>query len=79
MRLTALRNGKYYMYNMQCQAASSLSFNVLHREESFRHAYTRFGEIRSLIPSTVNVMALAAMASRETVKTIVKTLGMKTP
>ena len=48
-----------------------------YRGESFRHAFSRLGEIRSLLPATVNVMALTATASKDTARVIVRTLGMK--
>ena len=33
-------------------------------EEEFRDCYKRVGELESLVPSTVNVMALTATASK---------------
>ena len=41
--------------------------------------FARLGEVRSLIPSHVNVMALTATATKATRKAVVKRLSMKSP
>ena len=49
------------------------------RGESFRHEFSRLGEIRSVIPEGVNVMALTATATRTTRNDVIKSLDMQTP
>ena len=49
----------------------------LFRGESFRHALTRIGEIRSLVPEGVNLLAMTATASTALRVDIAKMLGMK--
>ena len=41
------------------------------------HNYSRVGEIRSILPKNVNVMALRATASRNTRTDVIRMLGMK--
>ena len=47
------------------------------RGDTFRWSFSRLGEIRSIIPPSINVMALTATASRATTKVIIRTLGMQ--
>ena len=47
------------------------------RADSFRKAYVRIGEIRSIVHREVNVMALTATATRHTRMDVIKKLGMK--
>ena len=49
------------------------------RGDAFRREFSKLGEVRSLIPSHVNVMALTATASLTTQQKIFKVLGMKDP
>lgn len=51
----------------------------MHRGETFRPEYKQLGEIRALIPSGVNTMALTATASRYTRSDIIATLCMENP
>ena len=51
----------------------------LNRGEEFRKEYSRLGEIRSILPQTVNVMALTATATKTLRKDIAELLGMKNP
>ena len=45
--------------------------------DEFRIAFAHIGELRSLIPSTVSVMALTATATHDTYKAVVHRLSMK--
>lgn len=54
-------------------------FIPLHRGDEFRTAFARLGEVRSLIPPSVGVMALTATATRSLRREVVKTLGMIDP
>ena len=48
----------------------------LYRGESFRKEFSNLGELRSLIPQTVHIMALTATATMRSRQSICKTLGM---
>lgn len=52
---------------------------ISYRGESFREDYDRLGELRGLIPPSVNVMALIATASVFTRSKIIASLGMESP
>ena len=58
---------------------SHLHILLFFRGESFRRAFLQIGEIRSLIPPSVNVMALTATATVETRSYVCKQLGMIKP
>lgn len=49
------------------------------RGQSFRSDYLRLGELRSIVPSSVNIMALTATASHSTRTYIFRSLGMLEP
>ena len=49
------------------------------RGDDFRVEFSRLGEVRSLIPKDVNVMALTATATRSLRGAVCKTLGMDNP
>ncbi len=52
---------------------------VYHRGDTFRTSLKRVGEIRSLLPEHVNVMALTATATRKLQKCVEGILGMVDP
>ena len=52
---------------------------LCYRGETFRAAFSQVGEVRSLIPKTVHVMALTATATKETRKAVCRKLGMTDP
>lgn len=52
---------------------------VLFRGESFRVVMERLGEVRSLIPQRVNIMALTATATKTVCLKVSSTLGMVRP
>ena len=56
-----------------------MSFLFQFRGASFRKEFSKLGEVRSLIPPTVNMMALMATATRLSCKDICCTLGMANP
>ena len=58
---------------------NSLTINFYYRGLSFREAFTRIKEIRSLMPSTVGVMALTATASKPLREKVELLLGMRNP
>ena len=47
------------------------------RGDQFRREFSRIGELRSIIPSNVNMMALTATASNSLRRQVMKTLGMR--
>lgn len=47
--------------------------------DDFRKAFAEIGKLRSLIPSSVNVLALTATATLNTYDTILERLSMKNP
>lgn len=48
-----------------------------YRGESFRHVLSRVGEVRSLIPNDVTMMALTATATSQLRVKVTEMLGMK--
>ena len=49
------------------------------RGSSFRPEFSQLGEVRSIIPESVNVMALTATATKTIRASIIKILDMQTP
>lgn len=47
--------------------------------DEFRKTFAEIGEMRSLIPTSVNILALTATATHETYHVVVKRLAMKDP
>lgn len=47
--------------------------------DQFRQAFSHIGDIRSLIPSHVNIMALTATATADTLHTVIRRLSLKAP
>lgn len=50
-----------------------------YRGDSFRQEFSKLGELRSLIPGGVKIMALTATATVATRKSICKSLGLVKP
>ena len=50
-----------------------------HRGESFRREFSQLGDVRSLIPESVHIMALTATATKSTRRDIIKILRMIKP
>ncbi len=46
---------------------------------SFRETYQRLGEIKSLLPKLMNILALTATASKSTRLQVIKMLGLHPP
>ena len=51
----------------------------LYRGDSFRKDFSRIGNVRSLLPSNVRIMALTATATADTRKQVVSQLCMEDP
>ena len=68
-----LRNGK----QLNWLAIYCMCILFMCRGEQFRKAYSRIGEIRSILPPSVPVMALTATATRHTRNDVIKKLCMK--
>lgn len=49
------------------------------RGQHFRVEFSKLGEVRSLIPSQVNLMAMTATATMDTRRKIIGILGMTNP
>ena len=47
--------------------------------DEFRMAFAEIGNLRSIIPQQVNIMALTATATQETLKTIIQRLALRNP
>ena len=52
---------------------------MYHRGDSFRAIFSRVGEVRSLLPKGVHVMALTATATKPVRLAVCRTLGMRCP
>ena len=56
-----------------------MTFIADYRGESFRQVLSRIGEVRSLLPPAVNIMALTATATRSIRLSFSRTIGLKDP
>ena len=56
-----------------------LFYLLLNRGDSFRRAFSRLSEVRSIIPNSVKLMALTATATKSTRHSICRILGMTEP
>ena len=56
-----------------------ISFVSSYRGETFRRAFFEIGTLRSLIPKSVNVMALTATATNQTISIVTSRLAMDDP
>ena len=54
-------------------------YSILFRGDDFRTAYTFLGELRSIIPGNVNIMALAATATLSTFEIVKERLSLWEP
>ena len=50
---------------------------MYYRGDTFRREFSKIGELRSIIPANVNLMALTATASKTLRTKVMKTLGMR--
>ena len=71
-----LRNGKYYSHIMLPLSCHVTNFI---RGTTFRHVLARVGEVRSLIPSSVHVMALTATATSSDRIAVTQMIGLQNP
>ena len=79
-RTNALELYLYFSFTVVCcvYTLTHYRFFVINcRGDSFRRKFSRLGELCSIIPEHVNVMALTAMATVSTRKEIVKSLDMQ--
>ena len=56
-----------------------IDFCLYHRGDDFRKEFSNIGELRSVIPKRVKMMALTATATKTLRDAVVKTLGMDDP
>jgi len=52
---------------------------ISYRGDDFRKEFSHLGEMRSVLPTAVNILALTATATRTMRRDILKTLGMTDP
>ena len=71
-----LRNGMYYSHIM---LPLSCHVTIFIRGTTFRHVLARVGEVRSLIPSSVHVMALTATATSSDRIAVMQMIGLQNP
>lgn len=57
----------------------TVTFQCNSNFDTFRFAFSHVGEVRSLVPQSVNVMALTAAATTATCKAVCRKLGMLDP
>ena len=80
-KLTAITYRHQHITDMHSHVlliAHNLNENLF-RGESFRPEFARLGEVRSLIPESVRIMALTATVTLSTRAKIIKVLGMYKP
>ena len=75
MRHIALKNGEFEPGVL----ILLIILNLCNRGESFRTEFSHLGEIRSIVPEGVRLMALTATATLSTRKYIIKNLSMQNP
>ncbi len=51
----------------------------MYRGDKFRREFSHLGEVRSIVPTSVRVMALPATATKTTRKFIINSLNMQSP
>ena len=67
MRHTASRCGKYIVIlKLYIASLHTLDYIVVYRGDEFRPEFTHLGEIRSVLPSHVHIMATTATATDST-------------
>jgi len=69
MRLIVLKPGKCIVFGFYC--------NFINRGDEFRVEFSKLGTLRSLLPNHVNVLALTATATKETLRCVEDRLAMK--
>ena len=71
-----LRNGMYYSHIM---LPLSCHVKIFIRGTTFRHVLARVGDVHSLIPSSVHVMALTATATSSDRIAVTQMIGLQNP
>ena len=56
-----------------------LAMYVYFQGDEFRRAFADLGNVRSLLPTNINVMALTATATKATLDCVIARLGMQNP
>ena len=70
---------KWYMSLKPVEPVHYNNTVTFYRGDDFRQEFKHLGEVRSLIPQHINIMALTATATKSLRKDVCKTLGMKDP
>jgi len=52
---------------------------ILNRGDDFRKAFSEIGTLRSTIPRSINILALTATATKETLDVVTERLSLKDP
>ncbi len=60
-------------------ATHTAPYLLRHRGETFHKAFLELGEVRSIIPDSVRMLALTATATKATRIAVCRTLGMIRP
>lgn len=60
---------------------TAFSYNIIfiYRGETFRQVFRQLGDIRAIVPSRINIMALTATATEATRREVCRVLGMSNP
>ena len=62
---------------MVCRCNCLICNINLYRGDAFRRAFSEIGTLRSILPKSVRVLALTAIATQETVDCVMERLSMK--
>ena len=54
-------------------------FSHFRRGDSFRTTFAKLGQLRSIVPENVHVMALTATATKDTLEVVISRLSLKNP
>ena len=82
MRLIALKVVSMHDYAIMITIKNSVDYShvqliyFFNRGQEFRKEFSRLGEVRSILPKGVNIMALTATATGANRRSIMETLGM---
>ena len=63
------------MYRLTVTSCDSVIF----RDDAIRQDFSSLGEIRSIVPESVHLMASTATASLSTRRSVIRSLSMQTP
>jgi len=57
--------------------SSYIVVTMFYRGDDFRKAFSEIGSLRSIIPRSVNILALTAIATKETLDVVTERLSLK--